>query len=312
MKIAKQTYSPIIERIRFIDKAQFKLMDESGELHSLPTTPKEFLAEVLHRASTCDRCALSENRTQVVMPDGTENASIMIYSEGPGALEDAAGLPFVGPLELKGSRCSTCATSTGCYSHRILVRPTDFGRKSKPIVCNQKETGKYTLPNIFYIRSAGAILDAVISKSFGNELPRQNWINTYNKQNPNNKIEHDSIWFICNTVMCRSFNPMTNKDESPTNLYMRLCKKWFLLQWAVVQPKVIVCLGKPALETLVGGSEKASKVIPGELFETKFGMAIFQPHPAAIMRENHTESKSYGYAKLGEALKKAVEYATNN
>lgn len=47
-------------------------------------------------ASTCTRCPLALGRTQVVFGMGNPHADLVFVGEGPGADEDAAGLPFVG------------------------------------------------------------------------------------------------------------------------------------------------------------------------------------------------------------------------
>jgi DNA polymerase len=44
----------------------------------------------------CTRCALHKGRNQLVFGDGDPNARLMFVGEGPGADEDAQGLPFVG------------------------------------------------------------------------------------------------------------------------------------------------------------------------------------------------------------------------
>ncbi len=44
----------------------------------------------------CTRCALHAGRTKLVFADGDPNARLMFVGEGPGADEDAQGLPFVG------------------------------------------------------------------------------------------------------------------------------------------------------------------------------------------------------------------------
>ena len=44
----------------------------------------------------CTRCALHKGRNQIVFADGDANARLMFVGEGPGADEDAQGLPFVG------------------------------------------------------------------------------------------------------------------------------------------------------------------------------------------------------------------------
>ncbi|MGH9182913.1 MAG: uracil-DNA glycosylase [Acidimicrobiales bacterium] len=54
------------------------------------------LASLAAEASGCTRCALAAGRTQVVFGMGNPDADLMFVGEGPGAEEDAAGLPFVG------------------------------------------------------------------------------------------------------------------------------------------------------------------------------------------------------------------------
>ncbi len=44
----------------------------------------------------CTRCKLSAGRNKLVFGDGDPNARLMFVGEGPGADEDASGLPFVG------------------------------------------------------------------------------------------------------------------------------------------------------------------------------------------------------------------------
>ncbi len=54
------------------------------------------LEVIAAEAATCTRCALAEGRTQVVFGMGNPDADLLFVGEGPGADEDAAGLPFVG------------------------------------------------------------------------------------------------------------------------------------------------------------------------------------------------------------------------
>lgn len=44
----------------------------------------------------CTRCALAAARNKIVFGDGNPNARLLFVGEGPGADEDAQGLPFVG------------------------------------------------------------------------------------------------------------------------------------------------------------------------------------------------------------------------
>ena len=52
--------------------------------------------ELTKTISTCRKCALADNRTNVVVGRGNVNAPVLFVGEGPGANEDAQGQPFVG------------------------------------------------------------------------------------------------------------------------------------------------------------------------------------------------------------------------
>lgn len=54
------------------------------------------LAAIRELIGNCTRCRLAEGRNKIVFADGDPNARLMFVGEGPGADEDAQGLPFVG------------------------------------------------------------------------------------------------------------------------------------------------------------------------------------------------------------------------
>jgi DNA polymerase len=66
-----------------------------GSLLPAPERPAA-LAAIRALIGDCTRCRLSEGRSKIVFADGDSNARIMFVGEGPGADEDAQGLPFVG------------------------------------------------------------------------------------------------------------------------------------------------------------------------------------------------------------------------
>jgi uracil-DNA glycosylase len=61
-----------------------------------PEDRAQALAAIQMEIGDCTRCALSRNRNKIVFGDGDPNARLMFVGEGPGADEDAQGLPFVG------------------------------------------------------------------------------------------------------------------------------------------------------------------------------------------------------------------------
>lgn len=60
--------------------------------------PEHFTALKMIREEIgdCTRCKLAAGRNKIVFGDGDPNADLMFVGEGPGADEDAQGLPFVG------------------------------------------------------------------------------------------------------------------------------------------------------------------------------------------------------------------------
>ena len=56
----------------------------------------EPLLRILEDIGDCRRCRLHAQRTKIVFGTGDEHARLVFVGEGPGADEDAQGLPFVG------------------------------------------------------------------------------------------------------------------------------------------------------------------------------------------------------------------------
>lgn len=55
------------------------------------------LDELHVKCKKCEKCRLRKKAKQVVPGEGAEDADIMFIGEGPGAVEDKMGRPFVGP-----------------------------------------------------------------------------------------------------------------------------------------------------------------------------------------------------------------------
>jgi DNA polymerase len=67
-----------------------------GPLFAAPAAAGDSLAALADDCAACRRCGLAEGRQQVVVSRGNPQARLMVIGEGPGAQEDASGLPFVG------------------------------------------------------------------------------------------------------------------------------------------------------------------------------------------------------------------------
>ncbi len=66
----------------------------------------------------CTRCALHKGRNKLVFADGDPNARLMFVGEGPGADEDAQGLPFVGRA---GQLLSNMIAAMGLKREQVYI-----------------------------------------------------------------------------------------------------------------------------------------------------------------------------------------------
>jgi DNA polymerase len=59
-------------------------------------TPPATMEALSGEVAECTRCRLSQGRNKLVFGAGKHDSGILLVGEGPGATEDAQGLPFVG------------------------------------------------------------------------------------------------------------------------------------------------------------------------------------------------------------------------
>lgn len=91
-------------------------------------------------------------------------------------------------------------------------------------------------------------------------------------------IERDEV-YITNVVKCR---PPQNR--TPTLQEITLCKPYLDAQIAIIKPKIIVCLGVPAMNTLLANHLPISKV-RGMWIEKDAIFYLATYHPAALLRD---------------------------
>lgn len=167
----------------------------------------------------CTRCGLCTGRKQTVFGVGLSRPEIVFVGEGPGADEDAQGVPFVG--------------------------------------------------------RAGQLLSRMIAAM---------------------TLTRDQV-YICNIVKCR---PPGNR--TPTEEEMRACLPFLLRQLAMLRPKVIVALGRPATQCLLDTRTPIGRLRgqfhdfpPPSLASSGVHPAQLMPtyHPAYLLRSPEEKKKSW-------------------
>ena len=106
--------------------------------------------------------------------------------------------------------------------------------------------------------------------------------------------------YICNIVKCRPpGNRTPEKDEIET------CSPFLFRQLDAIKPRLICCLGAPAMKTLLGIKEGITRV-RGQFFDYANTKAFVAYHPAYILRNPREEKILRGdFETIREFLKSA-------
>jgi len=166
-----------------------------------PADAAAALAELAAAARECRRCGLRDGCRGVVFGEGDPRADLILVGEGPGAVEDELGRPFVGP--------------------------------------------------------AGQLLDKIIA-SVG--------------------FRREEV-YITNTVLCR---PPGNRSPLPEEV--AACRVWLDERLAVMDPKIIVCLGASAAQALIGSDLRITRD-RGRWYRRGGARVMPTFHPAALLRD---------------------------
>lgn len=161
------------------------------------TTLKELREEI----GDCNRCRLSDRRTNIVFGEGNPDARLMFIGEAPGREEDLQARPFVG--------------------------------------------------------EAGMVLTRLIEKM---------------------GFKREDV-YIANIVKCR---PPMNRDPELDEI--EKCRGFVDRQIEIINPEVIMSLGRISAQTLIGNAKLKITAIRGNFFDYKGIPLIPTFHPAYLLR----------------------------
>ena len=107
--------------------------------------------------------------------------------------------------------------------------------------------------------------------------------------------------YICNVVKCRPPN-----NRTPTDDEMHACSPYLMRQLAILRPKIIVALGRPAAQTLLATSAPIGQLRghfhsfpPPDLVRPEFPTIPLMPtfHPAYLLRSPNEKGKAWSDLK---------------
>ncbi len=109
--------------------------------------------------------------------------------------------------------------------------------------------------------------------------------------------------YIANTVKCR---PPKNRD--PINMEQEACAHWLREQIKLINPRIIVCLGRISAMRFIKEDFKITKE-HGQWFIKDGLMVMAMYHPAALLRDTHKRPEAFeDLIKLRQAIR---DYCTD-
>lgn len=96
--------------------------------------------------------------------------------------------------------------------------------------------------------------------------------------------------------------------KKPNSLEITACRPWLEAEIAAVRPKIIVCLGATAAQSLLGAQFRLTKH-RGEIFPSEYGPVTATIHPSAILRMTEPAEKDGEIANLVRDLQAAQAFA---
>jgi DNA polymerase len=100
------------------------------------------------------------------------------------------------------------------------------------------------------------------------------------------ELKRDDV-YIANIVKCRPPN-----NRVPTIEEAETCKPYLLKQIDIINPEILVCLGKTAFMYLMNTHMPISKV-RGQIFEYKGKKVIPTYHPSFLLRNPSAKKEAY-------------------
>ena len=111
-------------------------------------------------------------------------------------------------------------------------------------------------------------------------------------------LSRDKNIYIANMVKCR---PPKNRDPEETEV--AACRPWLEEQIRIIDPKIIVCLGRVSAIRFIDPNFKVTKE-PGQFIEKDGRLVMGTFHPAAILRNpNQKPAAMEDFFALQEKIK---------
>lgn len=164
-------------------------------------------------------------------------------------------------LEADMADCRACGLCEG----RSRVVPGSGDRNARVMFVGEGPGAEEDRQGLPFVGAAGKLLDAMLA-SIG--------------------LKRDSGVYIANTVKCRP-----PRNRTPEAAEMAACGPYLARQIELVQPELLVALGRPAAQVLLGDPEVRINAVRGKPFSYGEVPVLVTYHPAYLLRNPLDKAK---------------------
>jgi len=123
-------------------------------------------------------------------------------------------------------------------------------------------------------------------------------------------INRDEV-YVTNAVKHFKWEPRGKRriHQKPSSRDIAACRPWLEAELRLVEPKLVVCLGSTAGQTVFGPSFRVTKE-RGKVLSSRFAPKVVATvHPSSLLRQPDEESREREYKRFVADLRVAVKAA---
>jgi DNA polymerase len=196
-----------------------------------------------------------------------------------------AELPIAATLPELAQAAAAC---TGCELH-LPATQTVFGRGPTParmMLVGEQPGDQEDQAGEPFVGPAGAVLDEALQRA---SLDRSQLYVT-------NAVKH--FRFV--------LEGRRRRHQAPRPSHIVACRPWLEAELKTVQPEIVVCLGRTAAQSLIGGQVSVEQQ-RGRFFSSPFAPRILLTyHPSSILRAVDDRTRDLLFGRLVEDLRTAA------
>lgn len=182
----------------------------------------------------------------------------------------------------------------GCTACHLYKRATQTvfgeGPKEAPIMLVGEQPGDYEdVAGRPFVGPAGKIMDKALEEA---------------------GIDRSQV-YVTNAVKHFKWEPRGKRriHQKPNSREIAACRPWLEVELRQVKPKLLVCLGATAAQTIFGPSFRVTRE-RGKVLSSKFAPRVLATvHPSSLLRQPDEESREREYKRFVVDLRAALKAA---